>query len=79
MKRKPDYQTLGDLINFMDDNHQEPWYERIGIEDDLSDPETEGRYIREHENDMYQIEWPDHVIVCRYNSDAYYSHAGGAA
>ncbi len=82
VKHEDERHTLGDIINYIGDEYR--WFEEMGVEiPGLADAEARGEeddfrqasaieaaYIREHEHDVYEIMWPDHVSTKRFNSDA---------
>lgn len=79
--------TLGEIINRLDSD--DCWYEVMGIDiagldaalrdadaDDFDAAnQIEAAYIQQHENDVYEVSWPEHVTVPRLNSDADYRAA----
>ena len=87
-KHKSEKVTLKEIIEMIEDcrHSDDPWYDVIGVDiegldealakgeqDDFEEASRiESEYIQRHENDVYEINWPDHVITPRYNSDASY-------
>jgi hypothetical protein len=69
--------SLGQIINNLSSCETNPWYEVVqvtipGIES-ASDEELvklEAEYLKQHENDMFYVSWPQHVQKKKFNSDA---------
>ena len=85
-KHKAQTATLNEMLTLIGSHTDTPWFDVVGIDiDGLDDARADGEsddfedatriereYIEAHRNDVYQITWPEHVTVPRFNSDAYY-------
>lgn len=79
--------TLGELIGRIGQHTDGSWTdvmcidvpglaeaESRGGDDDYAEASRiESEYIKAHENDHYEVSWPDHVTYPRFNGDANYS------
>ena len=85
-KHAPQQLKLSAIIDRMADHTDENWPTVMGIDvpglaeaeangeqDDLEKASAiEAEYLKQHENDIYEVQWPDHVTTPRFNSDASY-------
>jgi hypothetical protein len=85
-KHKPQTLQLSEIINRIDSHTDESWFDVMGIDlpgldeakaidgpdDFAAQSQVEAEYIDEHECDLYEVRWPEHVVYPKFNSDACY-------
>lgn len=85
-KHKSQTLTLIEIIDRIDSHTDENWFDVMGIDlpglqdakvidgpdDFTAQDRVEAEYITEHEDDLYEVRWPEHVTYPKFNSDASY-------